>query len=138
MSGRIYREAARVAARFADAPPPDFADRVIARLRDDADVDLRARECVARIWAAKDRGTRADLYAVGCHVADYLQISDDYAHRDFASRFGAALGRARVASLGFRPVADDGGRPEWRDVDVQAVAIAVQLLPVLIHSGVTQ
>ncbi len=137
MSASIYRQAGRVRAMWAGVPA-DFADLVTARLRDDSAVDVRAMECIARIEAAKDRGSRADLYAVGCAVSDYLGISDDYQHREFASRFGAALGRARTASVGFRPVTDDGDRPAWRDVDVQAVAIAVQLLPTLVQPGDTR
>lgn len=126
MSAAVYRHLARARAIFPAAPtrarvddpvPVDLADRALAAL------------AVARIEALPDSGTPAAALHEGLVVADIAGIDDDYRVAAFAGRYGWAKVRAVLALDNHQPTTGADGRLEWDDAAVQAVIVAVGLVP---------
>lgn len=126
MSAAVYRHLARARALFPPTPanvpvddsvPVDLADRTLAAL------------AVARLEALPDSGTPAGALHEGLVVADVAGIDDDYRVAAIAGRYGRAKVRAVLALDNHQPTTGADGRLAWDDAAVQAVIVAVGLVP---------
>jgi hypothetical protein len=126
VSAAVYRHLARARAIFPAAPtrarvddpvPVDLADRALAAL------------AVARLEALPNSGTPAAALHEGLVVADVAGIDDDYRVAAIAGRYGRAKVRATLALDNHQPTTGADGRLAWDDAAVQAVLVAVGLVP---------
>lgn len=133
LRGNPYRMARVVREAFTVQPvepEPELlavAARIARAIREAEHDDPAATATYLRGEAITDAGTTTGAYHVGCAVADYLGVTNDYAIAAFARRFARGLLAATSALAGVEPVRV-GDRLAWDDTAVTAVADAVGVL----------